>query len=226
MYSHVLKDESTLLIFSDTHLTHKFEKKKYDVLVKLISQADNVIINGDFWDYYLTTWEKFLNSPWKALFPLLKSRHAIYIFGNHDSRKHSDVRVNLFSVLQTEKYMLKVKDRVLNIQHGHLIVPTLDVSHSSLRRKSLIKITQKFEQRNVFFLSKRILKRVSKRQNNQLKKYALSVLAKNELLICGHTHLWEMSERHKYMNVGLIRYGMAQGLVVNNGHFEMINTKY
>jgi len=226
MYSHILKDETTLLIFSDTHLTHKFDKKKYDFLVKLISQADNVIINGDFWDYYLTSWEKFLKSQWKALFPLLKSKHAIYIYGNHDTKLFSDTRVNLFSVLQTEKYKLKVKNHILNIQHGHLIVPTIDVSHSSFRRKSLISISQKLEEKNIFLLSKPLMLRISRKQNKVLKKYSVEELPANEILVCGHTHLAVFGEKAKYLNTGRIRYGEAQGLFVTNGQFQFINARY
>ncbi len=39
-----------ILVISDTHLTHKFDQRKFEYLLSIISQADKVIINGDFWD--------------------------------------------------------------------------------------------------------------------------------------------------------------------------------
>jgi predicted MPP superfamily phosphohydrolase len=85
------------LIFSDTHLTKGFNRKKYEFLREIIEPVDRVIINGDFWDGYLTSFDKFVNSEWQKLFPLLKEKQTIYLYGNHDKTKWCDSRVNLFS---------------------------------------------------------------------------------------------------------------------------------
>jgi predicted phosphodiesterase len=51
-----------VLIFSDTHLTCKFDKLRFLALKKIIEEADIVIINGDFWEYISCPFEKFINS--------------------------------------------------------------------------------------------------------------------------------------------------------------------
>lgn len=68
------------LIFSDTHLTSKVHKKTFSFLEDLISQVDKVIINGDFWDSYKTSFDEFIDSGRKKLFDLLLQKDAIYLF--------------------------------------------------------------------------------------------------------------------------------------------------
>src|SRR3990172_1424130 len=68
-----------ILVFSDSHLTDKFEEKKFYFLKKIIRQSDFVIINGDFWDGYLTTFNRFISSNWSKLFPLLKLNKILTI---------------------------------------------------------------------------------------------------------------------------------------------------
>jgi len=109
------------LIFSDSHLTDRFEEDKFKFLYRIISQSGRVIINGDFWDGYLTSFDKFIKSPWKKLFPLLLKKKTIYIYGNHDSPDLSDQRVNLFSIKQTEKYFIVSGEILLRIEHGQNI---------------------------------------------------------------------------------------------------------
>ena len=68
------KLKGKILIFSDTHLTKRFEEKKYNLLVRLVSSSDRVIINGDFWDSWFVSFKDFLGSKWNKLFPLLRER--------------------------------------------------------------------------------------------------------------------------------------------------------
>ncbi len=68
----------TILIFSDTHLTTKYDRKKFELLSKLIGSSDRVIINGDFYEGYVINFGQFIASPWRNLFPLLKEKKAIY----------------------------------------------------------------------------------------------------------------------------------------------------
>src|SRR3989338_7051902 len=107
------------LIFSDTHLSHRFHPSKFSLLKKIISRSNQVVINGDFWDSYTTTFDRFIHSPWKDLFPLLKSKHAVYLYGNHDPKNLSDHRVSLFSDNQLDEHRLPWKKFTLVIHHGH-----------------------------------------------------------------------------------------------------------
>src|SRR3989339_340208 len=115
-----------ILVFSDTHLYLPFDQKKFDFLKKIISESDQVIINGDFFDSYINTFDEFIKSPWKQLFPLLKKKEAVYLFGNHDLKKVSDNRVGLFSVSQKNRHQIIINNKKFLIEHGHLTRPTLD----------------------------------------------------------------------------------------------------
>ncbi len=226
MKKKALKRAENILIFSDTHLSQKFEKPKFEYLKKLISAADQVIINGDFWDYYLTTWDDFVSSPWKQLFPLLKARKTVYVYGNHDQQFYSDDRVNLFSDVQTYEHILQVGKQTLHIQHGHLIVPTLDVRFSSIRYKALMRLSEKMEEFNVFFLSKPLIRMIARRQNRQMKNFLSRKLPDQGILVCGHSHLAEHNLECRFINTGWIRYGTAQALQIQNGKFTLLDSKY
>lgn len=63
-----------VLVFSDTHLTKAFDDKKCEFLKKIISDSDQVIINGDFWDGYIISFDEFLKPEWACLFPPLKAK--------------------------------------------------------------------------------------------------------------------------------------------------------
>jgi UDP-2,3-diacylglucosamine pyrophosphatase LpxH len=106
------------LIFSDTHLSLPFEEKKYNFMRGIIEPADRVIINGDFWEGHLIKFEQFIHSPWKNLFPLLKQKNTIYIYGNHDEELMTDKRVQLFSDEQFDKYEIQLKRKKLIVEHG------------------------------------------------------------------------------------------------------------
>jgi len=96
----------TILVFSDTHLTHRFNKKKFLFLSRIIKKADKVIINGDFWDGHISSFHRFINSKWSMLFKLLKQKKTVYIYGNHDRKEYCDSRVSSFSTIQTTHYKI------------------------------------------------------------------------------------------------------------------------
>ena len=213
-------------LFSDTHLSHHLDEAKFAYLCKIISEADEVIINGYFWDYYLTDWENFLQSPWKILFPLLKSKNAIYIFGNHDLKEFSDERVNLFSVAQTQQYTLKASDRIFNIQHGHKIAPGIEQKYPMLNHRRFISTSLKINNFIGSFLGGDLDKAFHKKVNERMKKYAADTLLENEVLICGHSHLVELNEPAPFINSGMIRLGIAQSLIINGDKIELVNARY
>ena len=111
------------LIISDLHLGNHFDPKKLAFLQEIISAADQVIINGDFWEGLLFSFSEFVESPWKELFPQLKSKNTIYIHGNHDKKNLCDERVSLFSQEQKTFHRLQIGDLVFVIIHGHQFNP-------------------------------------------------------------------------------------------------------
>src|SRR5690606_17718607 len=96
------------IIFSDTHLSSRVYRKKLRYLQAVIETADRVVILGDFWDGFLTDFDRFLRSGWRVLFPMLLERQAIYLYGNHDRSQWSDERVSLFSVEQGLSHTLSI----------------------------------------------------------------------------------------------------------------------
>lgn len=211
-----------ILVFSDSRLTDKFEEKKFKFLKKIISQADKVIINGDFWDGYRTTFERFINSQWKKLLPLLKSKNTIYAYGNHDKKIFSDKRTKLFSAIQTERYQLKIDNKLFTFEYGHRLCPFLD-DKLRLERvpKFITALLGKIHELMVKKYGKKFLKIVFKRFNKTIKKKLNGILADNQIYCCGHTHWAEVDIKNKFANSGIIRHGLGQYLIINNGRIEL-----
>lgn len=115
----------SVLVFSDTHFTSKVDRPRLDVLKQLIQQHDQVVINGDFFDGYLVTFDDFVRSGWSELFPLL-AKKTVYIYGNHDKKEYSDQRVRLFSHSQTTHHTIPDAGVEVRIEHGDRIAPSFD----------------------------------------------------------------------------------------------------
>jgi predicted phosphodiesterase len=209
-----------ILIFSDTHLYLPFDQKKFVYLKKIISSSDWVIINGDFFDGYMIKFKDFISSPWNQLFPLLKSKKAVYLYGNHDKRIFSDRDVDRFSDIQVDRYKLKTKNKVFIFEHGQKIRATPDTSltinwefiHLAVKighyfRHLMIKlfgklfITLRFAYRNIN----------CKRKINEIYQPK-----DNEIYIIGHNHYGEVDEKNHYAASGMILYGFAQYLTIEN----------
>jgi len=209
-----------ILIFSDTHLYLPFDEKKYNFLKRIIEKSDRVIINGDFFDNYMTDFDKFVNSPWNKLFPLLKSKKSIYIYGNHDKRSFCDKRVDLFSDIQAERYKIKTQNKTFIFEHGQKTRVTPDTAWELSKeilhygmcighffRRLMVKtfgktfITLRFAHRNV--KSKRRITDMYKPQDN-------------EIYIIGHNHFGEVDEKNHFAASGMILYGFASYLTIEN----------
>ena len=59
----------------------------------------------------------------------------------------------------------------------------------------------------------------------QFKKYSQQ-LEENEILVCGHAHLAELNLKRNYINSGVIRWGLGQYLLVDNGRLEVVKSRY
>jgi len=209
-----------ILIFSDTHLYLPFDEKKYNFLKKIIEKSERVIINGDFFDNYMISFDEFINSPWNKLFPLLKSKKTIYIYGNHDKRSFSDKRVEFFSDIQAERYKIKTQNKTFIFEHGQKTRATPDtmfkLSWKSMHygmvvvhfiRNLFIKIFGKLGVKIMFGH----LNKGSKRKikiNYQPKN--------NEIYIIGHNHFGEIDEKNHFAASGMILYGFASYLTIEN----------
>lgn len=216
-----------ILVISDLHLTTRFDQNKCEFLERLINKADKVIINGDFWSYYSCTFDEFVKSKWNRLFPLLRQKQAVYIFGNHDFRKWTDKRVHLFSVRQTEKYEYRYKNNKIVIEHGHQLLHRKNVENEKfmaflrlIRFDDLIRYPlQNFLPKiGVFkliwgfsFRRRRVQKRISRGET---------------FIILGHTHVAKFSPEKNYINSGFINYGVASYVWIRNGVPRLVTTRY
>lgn len=205
-----------ILVFSDTHLTLPFDERKYNFLKRIISQADNVIINGDFWEGYQITFEQFINSSWKKMFPLLKAKNAVYIYGNHDKKILSDERVSHFSILQTYQYKLKFNGKEFIFEHGNRLCPFFDdvlkLQHPPFLLARLIDNFGRFLIRKY---KKSFIKFIYSRFNKVIKKKIKEQFTAKQILVCGHTHYAELDLKNRFINTGFNKYGLAQYLIID-----------
>lgn len=209
------------LIFSDTHLTPKYEPKKFAVLKDAILQADQVIINGDFWEGMVCSFSDFVKSDWaKELFPLLKKKKAVYLFGNHDKENFADSRVDLFSDKQMKKYSFKSGKNTYFVEHGDLILHLPDLP------AFLRVVLERVE--NVIFrvLGKVFIRLAYARFNSHIKNKIIGKYKENEFLVTGHTHFAEIDLENHYMNSGFNNYGIAQYLYIENGKITAVEKRY
>ena len=217
-----------VLIFSDTHLTHKFDIELFDYIAKLVKSADQVIINGDFWDAYLTTFNKFLNSDWKRLFPLLKKKNTVYIFGNHDKKEFMDKRYNFFSNKQSLDYEFKSGKRDFYVTHGHLIVPTYD---NLLFFKNPL-FVRFFYKLYVYAVTEISLFRTfflvfdDKKNNKQLsviKKHVKDKKQNKQFFIFGHSHVPNLKIHEQFISLGALQKNSKHYCLIEDGYIELID---
>lgn len=217
------------LVISDLHLTDKFDTKKYLFLKKLISDFDQVIINGDLWCVLTNTFDEFINSDWRRLFPLLKSKKTIYINGNHDAKKFTNRRVFEFCDQCLSKYTLSDPPYTFHIEHGpRLTKQKYPLSKIYLRTYHTLKI-----QRFIYLLQTlaftlfgyNLIKIFNKSYNNLLRRLAKK-LPRNHFLVTGHTHLPEFDRKNKFINTGFIGEGQANYLAIWGDTFDLITTRY
>jgi len=209
------------LIFSDTHLTPQFDSRKFTVLKEAIEQADRVIINGDFWEGYNKQFDAFADSYWsKTLFPLLKKKKTIYLFGNHDAKEFVNLRVSLFSDEQKKNHVLKSGKNIFYITHGDEIYPLPDfpawvVSVLNFLEDSMFKL-----------FGNRFIKLAYSRMNKAIKKKIRGKYKDNEFLVMGHTHCEEIDLPNNFINDGCIKHGFAQYIFIEDGVVTAVEKKY
>jgi len=177
-----------------------------------------VIINGDFWDGYITTFDKFVKSKWKKLFPMLRSKKTVYIYGNHDSKKLSDVRVKLFSVFQGYNYEFKSGKVNLAIEHGHKIIPVFDEMIPKIVL-NIIALIHRTVRRLQYRFNPGSLLSYYKRLNRYYRSHANNL--NNQILVVGHTYGASLNLDERIVNSGFIQWGYGSYLIIENGKITL-----
>lgn len=200
-----MREKNKYIVISDLHLSHEFNDKLFLELKKIIQNSTNVIINGDFWDDSKTTFEKFVNSKWNMLFPLLKERKTIYITGNHDPIYKINKKFKLFAEKLVQNITIKHNNQDFYITHGQeYSVVTKIAMKIAKKNTNLVKflgypmflpmyINEKF------ILRQKEIKSLFKTYNKKYKnKFS------NKILVMGHTHIPEIDFENMYINTGFI----------------------
>ena len=217
-----------ITVISDTHLTHLgHDTRKFNYLFAVCKEADRVIINGDFWDGYISTFSQFLVSSWNKLFALLKKKKAIYLFGNHDKRTWCDTRVKQFCQHAQQEVKLDFGKYQLHIEHGDRISPKIDAAFPFVQRRPIFgRLAEGYEQLGLALLGNRFLLLGNSRYNVAMKEYVRKQLSKQTILLCGHSHLPELSMSERFANSGFIRNGYASYLRIENGTISLVRERY
>jgi len=213
------------LIFADTHFSADFEPARYRAIIRLIQSVDRVIINGDFWDKYLTTFDEFVNSDWRQLFPLLKQKQTVYIYGNHDRLAYCDDRVKLFSSQQVDQYILETKDQTYLIEHGHTLAKEFEDRHPTVTRifKNIYPWIDFHSQGKGLFGP--LIKYYIDYNHRRLWQTMLDQLSGNadwltghKQLIVGHCHFQMSNSELRIQSLGSFSWGWARyGIFDQNG---------
>jgi len=221
------------LIFSDTHFSAEFEPARYRAIIRLIKSVDRVIINGDFWDSYLTTFDNFINSEWQRLFPLLKEKQTVYIYGNHDRPNDCDLRVGLFSTQQAADYILETKKQTFLIEHGHVLAKEFEESHPAIT-KCLKGIYPWLDaQTQGVGLVGLLYQQYHEYRHHRLWQKMLHKLANNpnwltshKQLLVGHCHHQMNDAKLRIQSLGSFRWGFGRYAIIDQKSFKIFETRY
>jgi len=213
-----------ILVFSDTHLSYPFDKKRFNFLVKIINEVDRVIINGDFFDHFMISFDDFVSSPWNQLFPILKAKKTVYIHGNHDNKEFTDKRVNLFCDIEVDRFKLINNGKSYIFEHGHQLRPTPDVRFNIKIMPRYIMtfihsfhhIMTKMFKKNFLYLRFGFYNSISKKRINRLYKPK-----PQDIYFIGHNHYGEIDEKNHFVCSGMILYGFAQYLMIDDGKISL-----
>jgi UDP-2,3-diacylglucosamine pyrophosphatase LpxH len=209
-----------VVIISDLHLGGRFNQAKFELIQKAIQGGDKLIINGDLWEGFDITFEQFLASGWRQLFPLFKEKKAVYLTGNHDPLQ-ANPATERFAVQTAKKYQFSQNDAQFLVIHGDLFEPNLDLRHPNLPRW-LLSLGSKFERLVIKLFGRNYLK-FYLQSNKKMKNWRRAYLDPSVWLICGHSHLAEINQADKYANSGIfLASGLASYLVVEDGAVRLV----
>jgi predicted phosphodiesterase len=213
------------VIFSDTHLSSKLYRRKFNYLKSIIEDADKVVIAGDFWDGFLTSFDRFVNSKWQTLFPLLLEKQAVYLYGNHDRPEWADERVSLFSVEHGMDTTVTTNSRTYHITHGHTVFTSLEDKYPFLNRKATLRMGSSVDVIHKFIWGNHFLKEGSK-INRPMSAWAKDNLLEHQILIAGHSHYPQIDLPNRFVNSGFIGLGYGSYVVIDENGPQVVKERY
>ncbi len=214
------------LVISDTHLGRYYKKKDF-LLKRLIKKYDKIIINGDFWDNWGTSFERFVNSEYRGLLDLLKSKDTTYIYGNHDYRSEDQKQLGeRFSNRQGIEYDVNIGGRNFHFEHGHRFfynqkkVTFINYYYTIDKIPLLGSLTYKAMKLSYNLFPERVTKnKIAISRNNNVK----SIKPKEINYVISHTHIAEIDQENKFFNTGCIMGKVFSYLVIDeNGNVRFL----
>lgn len=213
---------SKILIFSDSHFSPRFNQELFSRLKALIEQADQVIINGDFWEGYFFEFTDFLSSDWQQLFPLLKEKKTVYIRGNHDQAGYSDYRADRFANLVADEYEFSAGGKNFVCLHGQQYIESPAKTSALMKVKFLLGglyLVYYF----LMLIMRRKFWKIYQFENNRLKKIQQEKYP-GKYLITGHTHLLEHD--NFFINTGSLSFGFFEYTWIEDGEIRQYSETY
>lgn len=227
--------EGKVLIFSDTHFKHRFDVGRFELLKGLIEEADRVIVNGDLWDYWFVSWEDFLESEWSGLFGLLKSKQAVYLYGNHDPEEEMDERMNLFCDWSGKEFAFESGGTRFMVTHGNQLVnknrgilkPYKAVIKWFVGKPEwrwLMRVLTDVESVGYRFIGydKVVKNYLAQALNREMKQAKQEKYVGYDWLVCGDSHLAETDNEAGFVNTGCVLMGVENWVLVEDGEVSMI----
>jgi predicted phosphodiesterase len=222
------------VILSDTHLTFFFDKGKYQVMEEAISNADRVIINGDFWDGHLVKFNTFVRSRWNKIFPVLSERETIYLYGNHDEERFIDERYKLFASDLRRDYQFESGGRTFHVEHGHELYPLSPIMKLNLPDPVLRPIFQfgwlssQIESAGAIMMKWDIYDKAIESKINKINTHVKSniEIESDMIHVIGHSHIPEIDLDKNFANSGFMKGGLASYISIEDGDVELIQKTY
>lgn len=218
-----------LLIISDLHLNSNkynnlFGWKDFDFInqiqkVIIKYNIDKVILNGDIYEMYQSSFEEIKESN-KFLVNQLNSEYFYYIKGNHDF-------LNDFG--NDSFFHTNSSGKTIYIEHGHradLLSGTKIGRFFGNIFFILLKYIIKYDRvRNIFRAiieyNDQINRIPRKYDRYKYLTYAMKLLKKYDLVVLGHTHKLEehktfyINKKKTYLNCGSCTLGRFQGIILD-----------
>lgn len=202
------------LVISDTHLRRGFDRKKCEILRKLINECDKLIIVGDFYEEYATTFYDFVHSKWAELFPLMLEKETVCVLGNHDPNLQSEA-YGYFCTDVVERYEMESGGTKFTFIHGHCF--DRDASSPSRVPRMMRAVLSSMAKLGCAITGQRSLI-IYKWLNSRIKHWKKRYMLSKDWLVTGHTHWAEVDYSARYANPGLFLSSRIYSyLIIENG---------
>lgn len=199
---------SVEVIFSDTHLgpyKERRDRPRLNYLLSLIDSADRVIINGDFWDGWWTSFADFSNSGWSQLFRPLRGKNAVYIRGNHDPDVPKYPKLFWDTTIKNA-FTFQRNGSVYTILHGDSLDTWRHMDRLMERRivQALYPIGRWLQEHTLTSRFSKKIYETYRAWNTEQKNQLMRHYGPHVWKITGHTHLAELDPSMRYINAGVV----------------------